>query len=507
MADSRQYIAVDLGAESGRVMLGTVTAERLDLAEAHRFANVAVEKDDGLRWDFERLMSEITAGIGRAIAQSDGAIAGISVDSWGVDFGLIDEAGELIENPYHYRDSRTEGMLEQAFELMGRRAIYDHSGIQMMQINSVYQLLALRLGRQEVLRRAKSLIFMADLVAYHLCGEVFAEYCLASTSQMMDMQTGQWSGEIFDKLKLPMGIMPEIVPAGTVVGHLTGELAGRFGCEPIPIIAAGSHDTACAVAGVPVSSENWAYLSSGTWSLMGLEVPRAIVNDKTFEYQFTNEGGVKNSVRLLKNIMGLWVVQQCRQYWRDEGVDWSYGQLTERAEKSKPFAGHIDPDSHDFLSPGDMPTKVNDYLRRTGQEPADDAGQMVRIVLESLALKYRWVLDRLEDVQGCAIEVLHIVGGGIQNELLCQFAANATGKKVIAGPVEATASGSVIMQAVATGQIESLAQGREIVGESYSLKEYVPQEQVLWLEQYRKIKWYKGSFPERCLGEGGVIDD
>jgi sugar (pentulose or hexulose) kinase len=488
MAEVKTYIAVDLGAESGRVMLGSVSADKLALEEIHRFDNGPVEENDTLRWDFERLLSEVKTGIGKAAKQAGGDISGIGVDSWGVDFGLLDAEGKLIERPYHYRDSRTDAMMDKAFELMSKREIYENTGIQFMQLNSLYQVLAMRLANYEALAKTKQLIFIGDLFSYFLCGQAFGEYSLASTSQMMDMKTGKWSKPIFDKLSLPIDIMPDIVETGTVVGQLTKQIADELGCNQIPVIATASHDTASAVAAVPAEqNNNWAYLSSGTWSLMGVEVPDAVVNRKSFQYEFTNEGGVENTIRLLKNIMGLWLMQECRRQWRREGVELSYPEMTDMAQKAEPFARHIEVDYSGFLAPGDMPERINSYLAETGQKPIDDKGQMVRVILESLALKYRVVMERIEDITGQKIDCLHIVGGGIQNELLCQFTANAIGKKVIAGPIEATASGNLLIQAKATAQIETLAELRKIVRNSFELKEYQPQEATLWDEQYKKV--------------------
>jgi rhamnulokinase len=488
MAEVKTYIAVDLGAESGRVMLGLVSADKLALEEIHRFGNGPVEENGTLRWDFEGLLEEIKTGIVKAVKQARGDISGIGVDSWGVDFGLLDSDGKLIEKPYHYRDSRTNEMLDKAFELMSKREIYENTGIQFMQLNSLYQVLAMRLANHEVLAKTKQLIFIGDLFSYFLCGKAFSEYSLASTSQMMDMKTGQWSKAILDKLSLPIDIMPDIVETGTVVGQLTESIAKELGCERIPVIATASHDTASAVAAVPAEENSkWAYLSSGTWSLMGVEVPHAIVNDKTFQYEFTNEGGVDNTIRLLKNIMGLWLVQECRRQWQRESDELSYPEMTEIAQKAEPFSRHIEVDNSEFLAPGDMPERINSHLAETGQKPLDDKGQMIRVILESLALKYRVIMERIEDITGQKIDCLHIVGGGIQNELLCQFTANAIGKKVIAGPIEATASGNLLIQAKATGQIKNLAELRKIVRNSFELKEYQPREFSLWDEQYKKV--------------------
>jgi sugar (pentulose or hexulose) kinase len=488
MAEVKTYIAVDLGAESGRVMIGSISADKLALEEVHRFGNGPIEENGTLRWDFEGLLEEIKTGIVKAVKQARGEISGIGVDSWGVDFGLLDADGKLIEKPYHYRDSRTNAMMDKAFELMGKREIYESTGIQFMQLNSLYQVLAMRLANSEVLSKTKQLIFIGDLFSYFLCGQAFGEYSLASTSQMMDMKTGQWSKAIFDELSLPIDIMPDIVETGTVVGQLTETIAQELGCSRIPVIATASHDTASAVAAVPAEQDNnWAYLSSGTWSLMGVEVSRAIVNDKTFQYEFTNEGGVENTIRLLKNIMGLWLMQECRRQWQREGVELSYPEMTEMAQKAEPFARHIEVDYSGFLAPGDMPERINSYLAETGQKTIDDKGQMMRVILESLALKYRVVMERIEDITGQNIDCLHIVGGGIQNELLCEFTANAIGKKVVAGPIEATASGNLLIQAKAAGQIKTLAELRKIVRNSFELKEYQPQEASLWDEQYKKV--------------------
>ena len=514
MAQAKKYIAVDLGAESGRVMLGSICDERLELEEIHRFGNGPIQPSaqgprlisprpwaGGLRWDFNRLLSEVKTGIGKAAKKAGNQVAGIGVDSWGVDFGLLGDDGKLLENPYHYRDSRTNGMMEKAFEIMGKpagrkagkRRIYDCTGIQFMQLNSVYQLLAMRLANSQVLAKTKQLIFIGDVFSYYLCDRAFGEYTLASTSGLMDMRTGKWSQQMFDKLSLPIEIMPDIIQPGTVVGKLAKPIAEkpcpsgrRVGCGQIPVIAVASHDTASAVAAVPASGGNWAYLSSGTWSLMGVEAPNAIINDKTFQYEFTNEGGVENTIRLLKNIMGLWLVQECKRQWEQEGVNLSYEQLTEMAQKAKPFAAHIEVDRAEFLAPGDMPRRINDYLIETGQKTIEDKGQMIRAILEALAFKYRTVIKRIEDVTGRKIDCLHIVGGGMKNELLNQFAADATGKKVIAGPAEATATGNILMQAKAVGQIKTLTEARELVRNSFELKEYEPQNVSLWQEQYKK---------------------
>jgi rhamnulokinase len=474
LTDEKQYVAVDLGAESGRVMLGIVSANKIRLEEIHRFTNGPVEQDGSLQWDFSRLISEVKTGINKA-AKKTGDIAGIGVDSWGVDFGLLDDKGNLIENPYHYRDSRTNGMIEKACELLPKRDIYEQTGIQFMQLNTVYQLLSMRLSGSPALAKAKRLIFMADLVSYFLSGKPYAEYTLASTSQLMDMRTGIWSRTIFQKLNLPIEIMPEVVTPGTIIGTLTNKVAKEINCPPIPVIAAASHDTASAVAAVPADENSrWAYLSSGTWSLMGVESLNPFINDKTFAYSFTNEGGVDGTIRLLKNIMGLWLLQECKKHWQKEGVNLSYNQLTALAAKAKSGSATIDVDNSCFLAPGNMPDRINDYLAGTGQKRINDKGLMARTILENLAKKYAETINKLEDVINSPIDRLHIVGGGSQNDLLNQLTADATGKIVTAGPVEATAIGNILMQACATGQLSSISQARHLVRRSVTPTEYHP---------------------------------
>ena len=366
MPDTQKYIAVDLGAESGRVMLAEISDGKLELQEIHRFGNGPVQQDSSLRWDFDKLFSNIKDGIAKAIKAAGGHVRGIGVDSWGVDFGLLDESGKLIENPYHYRDSRTDGMIDKASEIMGARNLYENTGIQFMPFNTLYQLMALKEQKPEILAKADKLIFIADLVSYYLCGEVYAEYTLASTSQLMDMSQRNWSKVVFETLGLPMEIMPPLTQPGTVAGQLTKELCLEFGCEPIDVIATSSHDTASAIAAVPASGENWAYLSSGTWSLMGLEISQAAINDEMFKYQFTNEGGVGNTIRLLKNIMGLWIVQECKRHWAGEGDDLSYSQITQMAQDAEPFKAFIDPNDSAFFAPGGMPERINKYLTDNG---------------------------------------------------------------------------------------------------------------------------------------------
>jgi len=489
MRNYKQYIAVDLGAESGRVMLGVLDGEQLELQEAYRFINDPIKEGGALKWDFEAIFEGIKEGIGRAVRQAQGQVTGIGVNSWGVDFGLLDKNGQLLENPYHYRDKRTDGMPAQAFAIMERDEIFENSGIQFMPLNSLYQLLALKMERPEVLERVEKLLFMADLVSYFLTGKIYAEYTLASTSQMMDMRKGEWSQVIFDRFGLPLHIMPEVVQAGTWAGRLTDSICQELSVEPIKVFAVGSHDTAGAVAAVPGVGEDWALISSGTWSVMGVEIDKPIINDHALKYGFTNEGGVEGTIRFLTNLAGLWPLQQCRKHWQSEGEDLSYRELVELARQAEPFAAFLNPGAEGLFRPGNIPIKINEYLKKTGQNPLTNKGRIVRVILEGLALQYVKTVRAIETIRKKFIEVIHIVGGGSRNELLSQFTADATGKKVITGPVEATAMGNVIVQAIADGQIESVSQGREIVRRSCQLKTYLPGDTKSWARHYQK--WIK----------------
>ena len=464
-------------------MLATLESGKIKLQQIHRFANGPVEQEGSLHWDFQYLMNEICAGIERTLAVEKN-IQSIGVDTWGVDYGLLDENGQLLENPYHYRDSRNNGVLELACQTMPREQIYQNTGIQFLPFNTLFQLIACKQHTPELLEKAETLLFMPNLIMYYLCGDICAEYTIASTSQMMNMTTGQWSEKILDAFDLPRIILPSIVLPGTTAGVLRTQFTQKWNCGPIPVVSVGTHDSASAVAAVPANGQTkWAYLSSGTWSLIGIETSEPVINQTTAKLSFTNEGGVENTIRLMKNIMGLWLVQESRRYWAEKGCELNYSQITEMASNSLPFQARINPDYRSFLSPGKMPEKINAFLRSTRQVEIDDKGQLIRVILESLAVRYYQVTNILEELCGDKIDVLHIVGGGCQNELLSQFTANATGKKVLVGPVEATALGNVLVQALAGGRIDSLEQGRKIISRSFGLKEFEPRDTTAW-KQY-----------------------
>jgi rhamnulokinase len=491
MTKTTNFLAFDLGAESGRAVLGRFDGERLSLSETHRFPNGAVRLPPGLYWNVLSLYTEMKRGLAKTYSESGGQLTSLGLDTWGVDFALLDRAGHLIGNPHHYRDSRNDGMLEKAFAIVPREEIFEQTGIQFMQINGLYQLLSMSLHKSPKLEVAATLLMMPDLFNYWLTGRRVCEYTDATTSQCFDPRRGNWAYPLLEKLNLPTHIFPAIVQPGTELGYLLPDVADEVGVSPkISVIAPGCHDTASAVAAVPMAEGaelNSAYISSGTWSLVGVETTEPVINAQSLAYNFTNEGGVVNTIRLLKNVTGMWPVQECRRTWAQAGEEISYADLTRLAEQAAPFAALINADDPLFLAPGDMPARIRDFCIRTGQTPPDSKGTLVRCVLESLALKYRWVIDRAEELIGRPITTVHIVGGGSQNRLLNQFAANATGRLVVAGPVEATAIGNILMQMLAVGQIGSLAEGRALVRKSFPVETYQPQETAAWSDAYQRF--------------------
>ncbi len=489
MTKTANFLAFDLGAESGRAVVGRFDGEQLSLEEMHRFANGSTRIHDSLHWNALNLFSEMKHGLAKAVNELDSELSAFGLDTWGVDFGLLDRAGNLIGNPYHYRDSRTDGMVGKSFEIVPREEIFAQTGIQFMQLNTLFQLLAMAQQKSPALEIADSLLMMPDLFNYWFTGRKCNEFTIASTSQCFNMQQNQWATPLLEKLGLPAHIFQEVIQPGTELGSLLPTIAKKVGlsCD-LPVIAPGCHDTACAVAAAPVAKadvDEFAYLSSGTWSLMGVETAAPVIDEKSLAYNFTNEGGVQNTIRLLKNIMGLWLVQECRRTWAQEGDELSYDELTHLAAKAAPFAALLDPEDDSFLAPGDMPARIRDFCRRTGQTPPESKGAFIRGILESLALKYRWVVDKLEEMTGRPITVVHIMGGGTQNRLLNQFAANATGRRVITGPVEATAIGNILLQMLALGRINSLDEGRAIVKRSFPIEIYQPENIEAWAEVYQ----------------------
>jgi rhamnulokinase len=479
-----RFLALDLGAESGRAVVGHFDGTTLELEEIHRFPNGPVLVNGHLYWDALGLLREIKAGIQMAVQKYGSQIASLGLDTWGVDFGLLDAQDNLLGTPYHYRDSRNDGVPDQVFEVVPRREVFERTGIQFMQLNSLYQLYAFKLSGSPVLDMAHSLLMMPDLFNFWLTGRKANEFSIATTTQFYDPRQASWAIEMLAKLGLPTDLLGEVVPPGTVIGDLLPEVAEELAIDPIPVIAPACHDTGSAVAAVPARERDYAYISSGTWSLMGVEVGEPVITDQSLAYNFTNEGGVCGTFRLLKNIMGLWLVQECRREWAREGESYDYGTMTQMAAAAPPLESIIDVDDGRFLAPRDMPAKICQYCQETGQQVPENKGQILRCALESLALRYRWVLEKLEEMMGRPIPAVHIIGGGMQNELLCQFAADAMQRPVIAGPIEATAMGNILMQALALGHIESLSQGREVVGHSFDMQHYEPGPATRWNEAY-----------------------
>jgi len=473
MADrGLRYVALDFGAESGRTIVGRFDGDQLSIEPVHRYANTPVRMAGTLYWDFPKQLGDIFAGMRRASV--DGPVASVAVDTWGVDYGFIDGRGRLIANPVHYRDTRHEGMLEVAFETVPREEIYAATGIQFMSINTLYQLLSEVRAEDPILEQADKLLMMPDLFNHFLCGASVAEYTEATTGQTLDPWTHDWARPLFDRLGIPTHFLPEIVDPGTVLGPLLDEVAENTGLAGTDVVAGASHDTPSAVAAIPLASPSTAYISSGTWSLVGLEVPEPVVNEKTLAANLTNEGGYGGTITLLRNVMGLWLLQQSRKaLWPGEDAP-SYEEICTLAETGPPGTAFVDPDDERFLWPGDMPTRIREFCDETGQPVPFETATLWRVIFESLALKYAWVVDRLGDATRQAVDQIHIVGGGSQNELLCQVTADISGLPVVAGPVEATAIGSVAIQAITAGELRDLVQARELIARSFPMRSYEP---------------------------------
>ena len=482
----QSYVAVDLGAESGRVMLGNFDGNRLQLKEVHRFPNSGVRLGENLYWDVLRLWSEIQAGLLQASVLSEDGLRSIGLDTWGVDFGLLDSNDNLIGNPYHYRDTRTDGMLEAVFEKVPRDEVYAQTGIQFMQLNSLYQLFAMVQAGNPVLSIAKTLLNMPDLFNFFLTGVKANEFTISTTTQCYNPVKHAWASDLLTTLGIPTHIFGDIVKPGSVLGKLRDILAEELGLPDTSVIASAGHDTASAIAAVPASRAEYIYLSSGTWSLMGVELDEPMINAESLAADMTNEGGVGNKIRFLKNITGLWLVKECRRRWAQQGSKYSYAELTAMASEASTFGPLIAPGESTFMAPDDMPAAIHGYCRETGQAIPESRGATVRCALESLALEYRWVAEQVDRLTGKHHPVIHIIGGGTQNRLLNQFTANATGRTVIAGPVEATAIGNILVQAIATGEISSLAEGRAIVNNSFNVETYEPLETNAWDEAYAR---------------------
>jgi rhamnulokinase len=487
------FLAVDLGASSGRVVAGLFDGRRLRLEEVHRFENGGIAVGPRLYWDFLGLWSEVQRGLRAAATRYGDRIRSVGVDTWGVDFGLLGPRDELLGSPRHYRDRRTDGLMDRAFQTVPRDEIFAHTGLQFMQFNTLYQLLALRLEGSPLLDAAESLLMMPDLFHWLLTGHKTNEFTNATTTQFYDPARGAWATPLLERFGLPTRLLGGVAQPGTRLGKLLPQVIEETGLRGVECILPGTHDTASAVVAVPAASDgnggppNWCYISSGTWSLMGIESPRPVINDLCRQFNFTNEGGVAGTIRLLKNITGLWLVQECRRVWTAAGREYTWEALTAMADQATPLASIINPDDPSFLAPGDMPEAIRAFCRRSGQPVPDDEGAVIQCALQSMALKYRQVLGWLEQLAGVRIETIHIVGGGAQNRRLCQAAADACGRPVVAGPVEATAIGNVAVQAVAAGVIGSISQARDLIRDSLAVETYEPRNSAAWDEAWGRF--------------------
>jgi rhamnulokinase len=480
-----KILAFDLGAESGRGILGRLDGGRLQLEVMHRFPNGPVRTLDTLHWDVLRLYSEMLNGL-RLCAGKVGGVDAVGVDTWGVDFALLGRDGTLLGNPRHYRDPHTEGIMDAAFDRVGRAEIFRQTGIQFMRFNTLFQLLALQRDHSPLLESARALLFIPDLFHYFLTGIKVNELTDASTSQLLDPATRGWAYPLAQEFGLG-DLLGTLVQPGTILGPLRPAVVEETGLTPVPVIATATHDTAAAVAAVPAAGESWAYISSGTWSLMGVELSAPLVGEAALDANFTNEIGFGGTVCFLKNIMGLWLVQECRRAWERAGQTYGYDELMRQAAAAPPFVSLVDPDHSSFILPANMPAALGEFCRATGQPVPSGVGATVRCALESLALRYRWVLGKLEELTGRKREVIHIVGGGSQAELLCQLTADACDRPVLAGPVEATAIGNVLVQAIGLRAVGSLADAREVVRRSFEVRRYEPKDAAAWQEPYGRF--------------------
>ena len=489
MPTSSNCLAVDLGAESGRAVIGTLDSTGLSMRELHRFPNEPVRYNGELHWDIARLWLEIQRALAMLPGSVDNGLSSIGVDTWGLDYALLGESGVLLENPYHHRDARTDGMVERVCEIVPAADIYAQTGAQFIQVNALYQLYAASLKTPRLLSSAKTLLTIPDLLNYWLTGRKACEYTNATTTQFFHPSTRAWAVDLLERLGIPTHFLAPVIEPGTVLGNLLPDLARRTNVPEIPVIAPACHDTGSAVAAIPMTPKS-VFISSGTWSLMGTEIEEPLINEKTRELNFTNEGGVCGTIRLLKNIAGLWILQGCRRHWNAEGLKLGYGEIMDIARQAPPLVSFIDPDHSSFLRSERMPESIAAYCRKTSQPQPANPGACARAVLESLALKYRYVLESLEDLTGERYEEIRIVGGGAKNKLLNQLTADATARRVVAGLVEATSLGNIAMQFVGSGAVDDVHHARRLIDESFPSEDYEPANPELWEEPYRRFRDY-----------------
>ena len=485
MKASKVYLAIDLGAESGRVLAGEYDGSAITLNVVHSFPNGPISLNGSIHWNTAGLFQQILEGLAKAQAEYGSSLQSIGVDSWGLDYGHLDPAGNLLGMPYHYRDSRTVPMFEKLFSEISREECYARTGIQPLLINTLFQLMAEREADQSCLNESDQLLFTPDLINFWLTGKKGNEITMASTSQMLNQKTRDWDYDLLGRLGIPNQMLGELWEPGHRVGEVLGASKEKIRCGDLPVYTVGSHDTASAVAGVPAGSGgDFVYLSSGTWSLMGVEIDHPLCDQESDQLGFTNEFGVSRDIRYLKNISGLWIVQECRRHWQSGGDDFDYNQLTSMAREARPFSAILDVDDPVFSTIGKMPEKIAERCTHSGQVAPQSKNEIVRSSLEGLALKYREVLENLRRKTGKSLQQLHIVGGGTQNELLNQMTADSTGCEVLTGPIEATGVGNVVVQMMAQGEVTSLADARELISLSFEPKRYEPNQSNQWKDAY-----------------------
>ena len=483
---TKSFLALDLGAESGRAILARLHSGVLTTQEIHRFKNEPVEYGGSLHWDVTRLWWEVRKAL---LGLEEMELAGIGVDAWGVDYALLGERGELLQNPYHYRDARTNGVMQDVFRKVAKEEIYSATGIQFMPINTLYQLYAAVRDTPALLKAAERLVMIPDLVHYWLTGNAVCEFTNATTTQLVNPATRTWATELMRRLELPTHLVAEIVEPGTQVGTLLPSISRNSALSATRVIAPATHDTGSAVAAIS-ARDGTAFLSSGTWSLLGTELDAPVISPEALRHNFTNEGGVNGTTRLLKNVMGLWMLQCCRQSWTAQGQSCDHLELMELAAREDSFRCLVDPDHASFLRPSDMPAAIDQFCAKTHQPSPKSVGGYVRAILESLAFKYRLVLHNLEQLIGRRIHQIRVIGGGSKNRLLNQMTADATGRKLLAGPAEATALGNVAIQILATGGASSLKEVRQIIDRSYPVEGFEPLDTVKWDRHADRFEQY-----------------
>lgn len=479
---TKRVLAFDFGASSGRAIIGCFDGDKITLEEVHRFSNDPVSVGGTVYWDVLRLFYEIKQGIIKA--KIAGGFDSIGIDTWGVDFGLIDSEGKLMENPVHYRDARTVGLVDEAFKTMPKEKLYGITGIQFMELNTLFQLISIKKYRPWMLERADKMLFMPDLFGYMLTGKMCAEYSIASTSQLIDLDKRTWSKEILDAFGIKESVFAPLVQPGTVLGELSKEVCEECGVDPVPVISVCGHDTQSAITSVPCEDGDFAFLSSGTWSLFGTELDKPIVNETSMNINITNEGGFDGSTGFLKNIIGLWLIQESRRQWKREGKEYSYADLEKLALAAEPFKCFIDPDAPEFVPHGNIPERVREFCRKTGQFVPETVGEIMRCIYESLAMKYRLTFEKLRECTERDYPVIHVIGGGTKDGLLCQMTANSCDRTVKAGPIEATVMGNVAVQLMSDGSVKNIGQARKIVANSSELKTFEPKDTDKWAGAY-----------------------